>query len=71
MNNLTEEEKENIYNKIKLDYKKQSDIKYAAARIWIDDIINPEDTRYVITRSLDMVNRRDSIPDAKYGVLQV
>ena len=71
MNNLNDDEKENIYNKIKLDYEKQSDIKYAAARIWIDDIINPEDTRYVITKSLDMVNRRDSIPNARYGVIQV
>ena len=71
MKNLNDDEKENIYNKIKLDYEKQSDIKYAAARIWIDDIINPEDTRYVITKSLDMVNRRDSIPNARYGVIQV
>jgi len=71
MNNLSDEEKQDIYQTIKSDYKEQSDIKYAAARIWVDDIINPEDTRYVITRSLDIVNRRDPYPDAKYGVIQV
>ena len=60
-----------IYDEIKSKYLEQSDIKYAAARIWVDDIINPEDTRFAIKRSLDIVNNRDSIKKAQYGVLQV
>ena len=71
MKSASDKEKDIIFNKIKNKYSKQSDIKYAAARIWVDDIINPEDTRYVIKRSLDLVNNRKSIKDAKYGVLQV
>ena len=71
MKSASDKEKDIIFNKIKNKYSKQSDIKYAAARIWVDDIINPEDTRYAIKRSLDLVNNRKSIKDAKYGVLQV
>jgi len=71
MKNISEEEKNNIYNKIKDNYKKQSDIRYAAARLWVDDIINPEDSRYVIIKSLDLISNKDSIKPASYGVLQV
>ena len=49
----------------------QSDIRYGAARLWVDDIINPEDTRYVLKRSLDLINNRDPILKPNYGVFQV
>ena len=71
MKDISDSDKKIIYDKIKSKYLEQSDIKYAAARIWVDDIINPEDTRYAIKRSLDIVNKRDSIKKAHYGVLQV
>ena len=71
MKDVSDSDKKIIYDKIKSKYLEQSDIKYAAARIWVDDIINPEDTRFAIKRSLDIVNKRDSIKKAHYGVLQV
>ena len=52
----SEDEKNKIYNEIKKIYDIQSNIKYAAARIWVDDIIIPEDTRFTIIKSLDIIN---------------
>ena len=71
MSNISKDEEEKIYNQMKTIYDEQCDIKYGAARMWVDDIINPEDTRFVIIKSLNLINNRKYIPDAKYGVLQV
>ena len=71
MNNVSEEVKDEIYNEIKDRYKKQSDPRYAAARLWIDEIINPLDTRKMIIESLDVVRNEGKIKKATYGALQV
>ena len=71
MNNVTEEVKTKIFNEIKDKYAKQSDPRYAAARLWIDEIINPLDTRKVIIESLDVVKNEGKIEKASYGALQV
>jgi len=71
MNNVTEEVKTKIFNEIKDTYAKQSDPRYAAARLWIDEIINPLDTRKVIIESLDVVKNEGKIEKASYGALQV
>ena len=52
-------------------YEKQSDPRYAAARLWIDEIINPLDTRKIIIESLDVVKNEGEIKNATYGALQV
>ncbi len=71
LGNVTEKEKENIINEIKNNYKEQSNIKYAAARLWVDEIIHPKDTRDVIIRSLEVVNNINDIKKANFGVMQV
>ncbi len=71
MNNASEEDKEKIYNQIKDKYAKQSDPRYAAARLWIDEIINPLDTRKIIIESLDIVKNEGEIKKATYGAIQV
>jgi len=71
MNNVSDEIKEKIYSEIKDQYEKQSDPRYAAARLWIDEIINPLDTRKVIIESLDVVRNEGKIKNAIYGVIQV
>ena len=68
---LSDEIKEEIYLEIKNQYKKQSDPRYAAARLWIDEIINPLDTRKIIIESLDVVKNEGEIKNATYGVIQV
>jgi acetyl-CoA carboxylase carboxyltransferase component len=57
---------------IKTKYQAQMDIRYGAARGWIDGIIAPHTTRNVLIRSLRMVKRAPAT--AKFfhcGVLQV
>ena len=71
MNTQDDESKEKIYNEIKASYDKQSDPKYAAARLWVDEIINPTETRKILIESLDVVKNEGSIKNPIYGALQV
>ena len=71
MNVQDEESKNKIFNEIKALYDRQADPKYAAARLWIDEIIMPEDTRKVLSESLDVVKNEGEIENARYGALQV
>ncbi len=68
---INEDEKNKIYNDIKSQYDIQSDIKYGAARLWVDEIINPKDTRFVIIKSLDIVSSGNYNMKPNYGVFQV
>ena len=71
LGNISDEEKKNIYSKIKETYDKQSDVLYGAARMWVDEVINPLDTRYVLIRSLECIANQEFLERANYGVLQV
>ena len=71
MNNVSEETKKSIYKEIKDSYAKQSKPTYAAARLWIDEIINPIDTRKIIIESLDVVANEGEFENPNYGALQV
>ncbi|MDC1051008.1 carboxyl transferase domain-containing protein, partial [Candidatus Marinimicrobia bacterium] len=68
---INESEKKEIFDNIKSQYDKQSDIKYGAARLWVDNIINPKDTRFVIIKSLDIVSLGNYNKKPNYGVFQV
>ena len=68
---ISNEEKNSIYNNIKDKYDKQSQITYGAARLWVDDIIEPKDTRLILIRSLKIVNNSNKNKKPNYGVFQV
>ena len=63
--------KENLYNKIKSQYDNQSDPRYGAARMWVDEIIDPRETRNVVIRSLEVLAHQTRMPEPKFGILQV
>ena len=63
--------KTKLYNEIKEQYDKQGDIKYGAARMWVDEIIDPAETRKVLIRSLKVVNHQTKMPSPNFGVFQV
>ena len=46
-------------------------MRYAAARLWVDAIIRPEDTRPALLTALDVATRHDDGREFKTGVLQV
>ncbi len=70
MSDASEEEKQRIYNKIKLNYDKQTKPEYGAARMWIDEIIEPEETRSILIRSLEIINNQTNLPEPKFSVFQ-
>ncbi len=65
------EELERLRAKVKESYEEQTDIRYGAARGWVDAIIQPHETRDVLIRLLRYVAR--PMPKARFhtGVVQV
>ena len=71
MGDVDAKTKEDLYNKIKERYDTQSDPRYAAARMWIDEIIDPRETRNILIRSLEITANQTKMPEPNFGVLQV
>lgn len=65
-----EEEKE-LLDRIKASYEKQTSPYYAAARLWVDNIIDPIDTRLVISEGITAANQNPEIERFSTGVFQV
>jgi acetyl-CoA carboxylase carboxyltransferase component len=67
----TQEELEELRAKVKQSYEEQTDIRYGAARGWVDAIIQPRETRDVLVQLLRYVSR--PMPKARFhtGVIQV
>ena len=67
----THEELEELRAKVKASYEEQTDIRYGAARGWVDAIIQPHETREVLVRLLDYVSRPMPRGHFHTGVIQV
>lgn len=67
---LSEEEKKALYESVKQTYDEQTDPRYGAARLWIDKIIDPMETRDTITTALEAAALNPDVPEFKVGVLQ-
>jgi 3-methylcrotonyl-CoA carboxylase beta subunit len=65
------EELEELRKKVKASYEEQTDIRYGAARGWVDAIIQPHETREVLIQLLQYTSR--PMPRAHFhtGVIQV
>jgi acetyl-CoA carboxylase carboxyltransferase component len=68
---ITPEDETALLDEIKGRYEKQTTPYYAAARLWVDDIINPLDTRKVISEALHAANHQPVMQEFKTGVFQV
>jgi 3-methylcrotonyl-CoA carboxylase beta subunit len=67
---LSEEEKKELYESTKRTYDEQTDPRYGAARLWIDKIIDPVETREAITQALEAAALNPDVAEFKVGVLQ-
>src|SRR5437762_7684426 len=65
------EELEELRAKVKASYEEQTDIRYGAARGWIDAIIQPHETRDVLIGLLRYVSRPPAKGRFHTGVIQV
>jgi acetyl-CoA carboxylase carboxyltransferase component len=67
---LSDEEKQELLDSVKRAYDEQMDPRYGAARLWIDRIIDPIETREAITVALEAAALNPDVPEFKVGVLQ-
>jgi 3-methylcrotonyl-CoA carboxylase beta subunit len=67
---LTEEERKELFESVKRTYDEQTDPRYGAARLWIDKIIDPIETRDAITHALEAAALNPEVAEFKVGVLQ-
>jgi 3-methylcrotonyl-CoA carboxylase beta subunit len=67
---VDEKQKKELYESVRATYEHQSDPRYAAARLWVDAIIDPAHTREALIWALEAASLNPYIPEFKTGVLQ-
>jgi 3-methylcrotonyl-CoA carboxylase beta subunit len=65
------EEEKKLLSDIINRYETQTTPYYAAARLWVDDIIDPLQTRNVISEAIKAANNNPDVASLKLGVFQV
>ena len=68
---ITPEDEKILLDKITDKYLAQTKAQYAASRLWVDAIIDPADTRRVISEGISAANHNPHIEEFKTGVFQV
>lgn len=67
---LSEDEKKELVASIKATYEAQTDCRYAAARLWVDAILDPAKTRHALLLALEAAALNPSVPKFHPGILQ-
>ncbi len=67
---LNDEEKQGLLASIKATYEEQTDCRYAAARLWVDAIIDPAKTREALMTALEAASLNPEVPKFNVGILQ-
>lgn len=68
---ISEEEQKKLLEKIENRYSNQTKPLYAAARLWVDAIINPADTRKWVSLGIEAANNAPIEKKFNMGLLQV
>jgi acetyl-CoA carboxylase carboxyltransferase component len=67
---LSDAEKKELYETTRATYEHQTDPRYAAARLWVDAIVDPARTREALIEALESVALNPHVAEFKTGVLQ-
>ncbi|HTV13330.1 MAG TPA: acyl-CoA carboxylase subunit beta [Acidobacteriaceae bacterium] len=67
---LSDEEKQELLASTKATYDAQTDCRYAAARLWVDAIIDPAKTRDALLLALEAAALNPDVPKFNPGILQ-
>ena len=59
-----------MFESVRATYEHQTDPRYAAARLWVDAIIDPAHTRDALIEALESAALNPATPEFKTGVLQ-
>lgn len=68
---ITPENEQKLLTEMTERYASQTTAQYAAARLWVDAIIDPKQTREIISENIAAANHNPDIPEFKTGVFQV
>ncbi len=68
---VTPEEEKKLLDEIKGKYETQTSAYYAASRLWVDAIIDPLETRKVISEGITAASHNPHMEEFKLGVFQV
>jgi acetyl-CoA carboxylase carboxyltransferase component len=67
---LSEEEKQELLASIQATYEGQTDIRYAAARLWVDAIVDPAETRDALLLALEAAALNPELAKFNPGIIQ-
>jgi len=67
---VTEEVKQKLLDEITKAYDDKNNPYYAAARLWVDEIIDPAETRKYVSMGIEAANNNPDIPKFNTGVIQ-
>jgi len=67
---LSDADKKELYGSTRATYEQQTDPRYAAARLWVDAIIDPAQTRDALIWALEAAALNPDVKEFKTGVLQ-
>jgi 3-methylcrotonyl-CoA carboxylase beta subunit len=67
---VDEKAKKELVESVRATYEHQSDPRYAAARLWVDAIIDPAQTRDALLWALEAAALNSEVKELKTGVLQ-
>ena len=67
---VDEKAKKELFESVRATYEHQTDPRYAAARLWVDAIIDPAQTRDALIWALEAAALNPNVPEFKTGVLQ-
>ncbi len=68
---VSPEDEKKLLDNIRSRYEIQTSPYYAAARLWIDGLIDPTETRSIISQSIFAASHNPVLPEFKTGVFQV
>ena len=68
---LSAEEEKELLSKIEQQYNEQLSPYYAAARLWVDGVIDPKETRKIISMGIEAANHNPITDRYNVGVIQV
>ena len=67
---ITDAKKKELLDRITKRYNEQTSPYYAAARLWVDGIIDPLDTRTIISMGIEMASHEQDVRRYNVGVIQ-
>ena len=67
---LSEQDRKELFDATKATYDQQTNPRYGAARLWIDKIIDPMETRQALITALEAASLNPEVKEFKVGVLQ-